>query len=412
MLNSIDSQKSMLCRVYDAKELLNGGQLTKMVDLFHGDKAQAVKVAVFRGRYLCRLIVWALLDCHSKGESYLGQLTIDNLVFVQKDDELHAVIAKFPSVKIGAVAQEKALDVNSIWSILEPFLDVDGSLPLYFNPLKKILLAATENELRCHWFPEFLRYFPAFAASMARCDLILLLFLAVRYFNLSNDNDFRYCLNRKPFLHDWRITAKADRILRKTYSYNQSSLKVLFINPQHVLVTKERHQEEGILSILQQEVEGNHEQQEEGILSKLQQDPLMAANKKELQQEVEGNLEQQVEILSKLQQELPMAATKKGVQEPEVLEGETVAFVNPRQVTVLKQDQDMETEPEDDYEDTLKDLLALNRHSLTHTGDHSKLKKIHDAELHNAMAFEDFLPVMIKEILSVGVKNSEYVFTS
>lgn len=59
----------------------------------------------------------------------------------------------------------------------------------------------------------------------------------------------------------------------------------------------------------------------------------------------------------------------------------------------------------------MEGLLRQKRHSLTHTWDNLKLKDLRDTEIiHGAKDFGDFLPDLMKDVVSVGVKNSKFVF--
>lgn len=183
---------AILCRIFLAADLLGSPhQMTTVVTVFKEKKADILTTTP-RARILFFVIIWGILDRLEKGDSWAGSLKLEDLFFIDLAGQLHLLILKEPVAKGNASPQEQALDVNGIWSFIEPFvLMAKGSLPLFFEQLKHDLISATSTEVQQEWFFEYLRYSPGLAPSMARKNLLVDLYDSTVSFRLSKNPRFK-----------------------------------------------------------------------------------------------------------------------------------------------------------------------------------------------------------------------------
>ncbi|TVU39033.1 hypothetical protein EJB05_12435, partial [Eragrostis curvula] len=184
--------------VADAEDVLNSNTLGRKVKLFRGKEEADLPTA--QGQILFDLILCGLLEDLVKGKTYCGGLTLKDLVFARyPSGKLKLLIIKEPSIQENASNEDKALDVASVWPLLEKFYILEGGgLPFYFEELKTDLLSVTADEIGQDWFVEYLKFHIAL---------------------------FEMFFSGEPMARDWRWIAQGHEALQIIFYYKENQKK-------------------------------------------------------------------------------------------------------------------------------------------------------------------------------------------
>lgn len=210
--------------IADAEDVLNSNTLVKKRSLFCGEDAHLPTV---HGSLLFDLILCGLLEKLEKGETWCGGLSLKDLVIAcYPGGKLRLFITRNPFMKRNASNEDKALDVASIWPMLERiYISDDGVLPLFFDDLREDLLTVTADEIGQGWFIEYLKFHVALSSSMARRLLVTETFHNVRKFNINQWSEFKDFFYEEPMSVDWREIAKAYKPLQVIYHFKENQEK-------------------------------------------------------------------------------------------------------------------------------------------------------------------------------------------
>lgn len=296
------------CRLAQADVVLKSSALSKCISVC--DKAKTIEVATVHGRQTLDTIICGLLDSLVLGDSWRGDIAIEDLILAEYSTGRKLIITKEPVVKGNASVDDRLDDLWAIWYAVQPFYLVGDRLPLYFGRLQIDLLDATHLQ---DWFLDYLRYHPAFYASNPRKNLICGIQLACQS-KTKLEPSLCILFTLPPFDEDWRIST-TNEVLHSISSYKKE---------------KERKEKE----------------------------------KKERKEDLEQKL--------------------KGGKVDDISDAEQ-------------------------YVDTLLSLIAFQRNGLQHPYDHAMMFDKDEMELLLAATFEDFLPNLIRGLLSMCNMDGQYV---
>lgn len=411
-----------------AEDVFNSNTLVKWDKIFRGK--EEVNLATVQGRFLYQLIVSGVLDRLMKGESWCGCLSLKDLVIARyPGGKTRLLITKIPSIKKDASNEDKALDVSSIWPLLEVFFRLEGgALPLFYEELKEDLLTVTADEIGQDWFVEYMRFHVAFASSMGRRFLINEIFHVARKFSIYDLPMYKDFFAEEPMVDDWRDIAVAHKPFLTTFRHrgrkatrkaqtNQGEKKQQQQGKDNSQEGKTASQSEGTEKGPQQQRKENSQEGKAASQSEVIEQS-EKVNKKGKQQDSRESGEdlgyspeagQSKMATGHKKDEMVGAIVGEGiVAESEDIgeeivaesEGFGVAGVKDKGPTEGDQGHKL-TEKAVAYYNTRSSLLIYKRNSLQHIDEGVTLDDLDEVEHYTAKYFHLFLPNLIRGLLKI-----------